>query len=352
MRRHGFVSLQNMSTKQQELRWGLIGASDIAATRMIPAINAQPDSVVHSVVSGNVDHAKLYAKRNSIPVAHENLETFLADPDLDIVYISSTNEKHREQALASIRARKPVLCEKPLALKLADAREMVSAAAQASLPFGTNHHLRCAPTHRTIRRLVQEGVIGQPLAARVFHAVYLPPRLQGWRLDNPAAGAGVTLDITVHDADTLHFALGVRAQEVVAQSLSQGLGQGGVEDTIMGVIRFEGNILAQFHDSFTIRHASTGFEIHGTEGSLLATDVMTQEPVGRVVLRRRTEETEIDLGDREDLYSFAVRHFNAAARGDGHPAATGEDGIRSLAVALAAVDSIKTGKRTKVQYDG
>ncbi len=314
-----------MSTKQQKLRWGLIGASDIAATRMIPAINAQPDSTVHSVVSGNADHAKSYATKNSIPKAHENLETFLADPDLDIVYISSTN--------------------------LTDAREIVSAAAQASLPFGTNHHLRCAPTHRTLRRLVQEGAIGQPLAARVFHAVYLPPRLQGWRLDNPAAGAGVTLDITVHDADTLHFALGVRAEEVIAQSLSQGLGQGGVEDTIMGVIRFEGNILAQFHDSFTVRHTSTGFEIHGTEGSLLATDVMTQEPVGRIILRRGTEVTEIDPGPVENLYAFAVRHFNAAARGDGHPAATGEDGIRSLAVALAAVESIKTGKRTKVQYE-
>ncbi len=318
---------------------------------MIPAINAQPDSGVHSVVSGNADHAKSYAKKNSIPQTHESLETFLADPDLDIVYISSTNEKHREQALASIHAGKPVLCEKPLALNLSDAREMVRAAAQAGLVFGTNHHLRCAPTHRTLRRLVQEGTIGQPLAARVFHAVYLPPRLQGWRLDNPAAGAGVTLDITVHDADTLHFALGVPAEEVVAQSTSQGLGQGGVEDTIMGVIRFEGNILAQFHDSFTIRHTSTGFEIHGTEGSLLATDVMTQEPVGRIILRRGTEETEIDPGAREDLYSFAVRHFNAAVRGEGKPAATGEDGIRSLAVALAAVESVKTGKRTRVQYE-
>jgi 1,5-anhydro-D-fructose reductase (1,5-anhydro-D-mannitol-forming) len=201
-----------MSAKQQKLRWGLIGASDIAETRMIPAINAQPDSTVYSVVSGNPDHAKSYAKKNSIRKADENLERFLADPDLDIVYISSTNEKHQQQALASIRAGKHVLCEKPLALNLTDAREMVRAAAQAGLVFGTNHHLRCAPTHRALRRLVQEGKIGQPLAARVFHAVYLPPRLQGWRLDNPAAGGGVTLDITVHDADTLHFLLGVGAE--------------------------------------------------------------------------------------------------------------------------------------------
>lgn len=340
-----------MSKKQEKLRWGLIGASDIAETRMIPAINGQADSIVHSVVSGSVAHAKSYAKKNAIPKAYENLEAFLDDPDLDLVYISSTNEKHYEQALASIRAGKPVLCEKPLALNLPAAREMVNAAARAGLAFGTNHHLRCAVTHRTVRRLVQEGTIGRPLAARVFHAVFLPPRLQGWRLDNPAAGAGVTLDITVHDADTLHFVLGVRAEEVIAQSVSQGLGQGGVEDAIMGVIRFEGNILAQFHDAFTIRHTLTGFEIHGAEGSILATNVMTQEPVGRVVLRRGTEEKKIDPGPPENLYSFAVRHFNAAVHGKGEPAATGEDGIRSLAVALAALESIKTGKRTKVKYD-
>jgi 1,5-anhydro-D-fructose reductase (1,5-anhydro-D-mannitol-forming) len=340
-----------MSKKQQKLRWGLIGASDIAETRMIPAINAQADSIVHSVVSGSGVHARSYAKKNSIPSVHENLEAFLADPDLDVVYISSTNEKHHEQALAAIRAGKPVLCEKPLALNLPDAREIVRAAARAGLAFGTNHHLRCAATHRTLRRLIREGTIGKPLAARVFHAVFLPPRLQGWRLDNPEAGAGVTLDITVHDADTLHFALGARAEEVIAQSVSQGLGQRGVEDAIMGVIRFEGNLLVQFHDAFTIRHALTGFEIHGTEGSFLATNVMTQEPVGRIVLRRGTEETKIDPGPPENLYCFAVRHFNAAVRGKGEPAATGEDGIRSLAVALAALESTKTGKRAKVHYD-
>ena len=69
-------------SKQQKLRWGLIGASDIAETRMIPAINAQPDSGVHSVVSGNADHAKSYAKKNSISQAHESLETFLAEPGI------------------------------------------------------------------------------------------------------------------------------------------------------------------------------------------------------------------------------------------------------------------------------
>ncbi|HZC36212.1 MAG TPA: Gfo/Idh/MocA family oxidoreductase [Chthoniobacterales bacterium] len=340
-----------MSKNRTNLRWGLIGASDIAETRMIPAINVQPDSVVHSIVSGSAGYAEAYAKKNSIPHAYHRLGAFLADPDLDVVYISSRNEKHREQALASFEAGKPVLCEKPLALNLADARAMVDVAAGNRLVFGTNHHLRAAVTHRTLRRLIQEGAIGQPLGVQVCNATYLAPRLQGWRLDCASAGGGVIMDLTVHDVDIIHFVLGLCGEEVMAQCASQGLGQNGLEDSVMGVIKFEGNILGQFYDSFVTRYASTGVEIHGTEGSLVATDVMKQDPIGRIVLCHNAERREISAGRPEDLYAVTVRRFNEAVRGTGEPVATGEDGAKSLAVALAVSESIKTGRRTKIRYD-
>jgi 1,5-anhydro-D-fructose reductase (1,5-anhydro-D-mannitol-forming) len=97
-------------------------------------------------------------------------------------------------------------------------------------------------------------------------------------------------------------------------------------------------------------HARTGLEVHGTDGSLYATDVMTQDPIGRVVLRRDEREEEVDLGVPEDLYVRAVRLFNAATRGEGAPAATGEDGIRSLAVGLAVQEAARTGRTTPVRY--
>ena len=100
-----------------------------------------------------------------------------------------------------------MLCEKPLALNLADARAMVAECETRGVVMATNHHLRNAATHRAMREAIAEGRIGTPLFARVFHAVYLPPHLQGWRIENPQAGGGVMLDITVHDADTLRFVL-------------------------------------------------------------------------------------------------------------------------------------------------
>ena len=85
------------------LGWGLIGASDIAQTRMIPAINAQPDSRVVAVMSSQLERARQYAERNSIPSAYGSLEAVLADPQVDVVYISTTNELHEEQTIAAAR---------------------------------------------------------------------------------------------------------------------------------------------------------------------------------------------------------------------------------------------------------
>jgi 1,5-anhydro-D-fructose reductase (1,5-anhydro-D-mannitol-forming) len=339
-----------MSQAKAELQWALIGASDIAKTRMIKAINMQPDSRVMAVFSSNADRARAYAAENGIPKAYDTLAGLLEDPQIDVVYISSTNDLHRDQAFAAAAAGKHILCEKPLALSVADAGQMVKRAESANVAFGTNHHLRNAVTHRTLRKLVKEGAIGKPLAARVFHAVYLPPRLQGWRLTGAEAGGGVILDITVHDTDTLRFVLGLEVEDVIARSASQGLAPGGMEDAVMGVMYFGDGVLAQFHDAFTIKHAPTGLEIHGTEGSLIAVDVMTQDPVGRVVLRRESEESQVKLDPPEDLYAHAVRHFNQAVRTGSQPFATGEDGVRSLAVALAALESSKSGCRATVSY--
>ena len=99
--------------------------------------------------------------------------------------------------------------------------------------MGTNHHLRNAATHRAMREAIIDGRIGKPLFARVFHAVYLPPHLQGWRIDKPEAGGGVVLDITVHDADTLRFVLGDEPVAVSAMTSHGGMaheGAGGRRD--------------------------------------------------------------------------------------------------------------------------
>jgi 1,5-anhydro-D-fructose reductase (1,5-anhydro-D-mannitol-forming) len=327
------------------VRWGLIGASTIAKEWMIGAIRAAGGEVV-AVMSSDPSRARGYAAENGIANATDDLAALLGS-GIDAVYVSTTNELHKAQTLAAAAAGKHVLCEKPLALTLSDAREMVAACAAASVVMGTNHHLRNAASHRAMREAISAGRIGKPLFARVFHAVFLPPHLQGWRIKTPGAGAGVVMDITVHDADTLRFVLDDEPVEVTALTQVGGMAAQGIEDGVMGVVRFRSGLLAQFHDAFTTRFARTGFEVHGTDGSLVATDCMTQQPVGEVRLRNGSGEELLPLR-HENLYERSLGAFHAAVQGQGRPAATGEDGVRSMALAIATLESAATGRVARV----
>jgi 1,5-anhydro-D-fructose reductase (1,5-anhydro-D-mannitol-forming) len=298
-------------------------------------------------MSASAERAQAYAAENGIEGAFSDLEALLA-ADIDAVYISTTNELHLPQALAAAAAGKHVLCEKPLALSSADARAMVEACREAGVAMGTNHHLRNAGAHRAMREAIASGRIGEAVAARVFHAVYLPPHLQGWRLQRPEAGGGVVLDITVHDADTLRFVLGENPVEVTAFTQSMGMAGAGLEDGAMCVWRFNSGLLAQSHEGFTTAHAGNGFEVHGTEGSLIATGVMTQKPAGSVVLRTARGEEELSF-DRDDLYARSLKNFHAAIQGKGNPSATGEDGVWSLACAEAALESASRGGAVQIE---
>ncbi|MFC2969228.1 Gfo/Idh/MocA family protein [Acidimangrovimonas pyrenivorans] len=332
------------------MNWGLIGASTIAAQHMIAAFRSVSAGQVSWVVSGSADHAAGYAAEHGIASHGTDLEAMLADPAIDSVYISSTNEKHRAQALAAIAAGKHVLCEKPLAMTVADAREMVQAAEAAGVTFATNHHLRNAGSHLAIRDLIASGRIGRVLSLRVHHAVYLPPHLQGWRINDAAAGGGVIPDITVHDADTVRFHLGEDPAEVTAIAGASGLGEG-VEDSVMSVWTMPSGAMVFAHESFTHRFAGSGIEAHGTEGSIFARGVMTQRPLGEVELVTGAGREAVPF-DAHDLYARGVARFVAAAAGQGRPAADGWDGVKSLAVADAVRTAAAEGRRVAVNYEG
>jgi len=332
------------------MNWALIGASTIASQYMIDAIRAQPDAEVTAVLSSNALRGRDYAARHDIGQAYTDLDELLADASIEGVYISTTNEKHYPQAMAAIAAGKHVMCEKPLAMTLVEAADMVAAAEKAGLVFGTNHHLRNAGSHMAIREAIAQGRVGEVQSVRIGHAVMLPPNLQGWRIDNPAAGGGVIPDIVVHDADTVRFHLNEDPTEVVAIARSDSLGQG-VEDSVMSVWQMQSGAMVQTHEGFTIRYAGTSFEVHGTEGSIVARNVMTQQPVGEVILRKEGSEEPLSFSDH-NLYGRSMGLFMDAVAGKGAPSATGIDGVKSLAVALAVKDAATSGQRVAVDYEG
>jgi 1,5-anhydro-D-fructose reductase (1,5-anhydro-D-mannitol-forming) len=328
------------------MRWGFIGASNIAE-RVIPSLRKIPGQELVGVVSRVATRAQAFATAHGLAQAHTELAGFFAEGRLDAVYISSTNEQHHAQTLAALAAGCHVMCEKPLAISVADGRGMVVAAQVAGRVLATNHHLRASACHAQIRTLIAHGSIGRVHGVQVSHAVHLPPHLQGWRLAAPEAGGGVVLDILVHDADLLRFLLQADPVHISTETRQAGLGQGNVEDSAMSVIGFDNGALAMCHESFVARDALTRLHVLGTEGSIYAEGSLTQAGTARLWLRNAQGEQELAV-PAVDLYEAGFSAFVQACAGQGAPLSTGADGVLAMATALAGLASARTGQRQPV----
>lgn len=325
------------------LRWALIGASDIAATRLIPAINGVGDTIT-AVQSGSPDWAAAYAATHTIDFWTTSVDELLSRVDVDAVYVSSTNEKHHDQVVAAAAAGKHVLAEKPLALTVADARAMVEACQRAGVVMATNHHLPASPTHRVMRTLVADGAIGQVRAIHVNHSVGLPQHLQGWRVDDPIGG-GVAYDVFVHDMAAVRALIGGQALRVYAAERTGAV----VAQSLMTVVNWTDEVIVQTHDSYDNYHLPTWLEILGTQGAIRSSGCMTGDPIGEVQLFKDHQVTDIEVGPRDDLYVTTVRAFDRAVHEGATPLVTGWDGVRSLAAVEAAQASLRSGCGADVQ---
>lgn len=329
------------------MRWGLIGASTIAGEWMVSAIRAVGDEVI-GVISANAQRAHAFALQHGLDQAEARLEE-LNGWHIDAVYISSTNEKHEAQVLYAAAQGWHVLCEKPISTTLDAARRMVEACHRSKVVMGVNHHLRHNSAHLHMREMIRDGQLGQLVAARVHHAVYLPPHLQGWRLTDKAAGGGVVMDIAVHNADSLAFLLGEYPVEVQAMASTTGMAQG-MEDHALSLWRYPSGLIASTHQGFTTPYARVGLEIHGTEGSIHGDGILHQRADGCLTLRNAAGEVPITL-DQTNLYERCLQNFHLAIRGEPNNLADGLSGLRSLAVALAVLESAQKGQAVQVRYE-
>jgi 1,5-anhydro-D-fructose reductase (1,5-anhydro-D-mannitol-forming) len=330
------------------LRWALLGASWIAETRLLPALRRDGHAVV-SVVSGTRQRAEQFASAHGIDLATTDLVEGLEAAGAQAVYVSSTNDRHRLLAEAAAERGLHVLCEKPLADDLADAAAIVTACRGAGVVLGVNHHLVAAGTNVAIRRLAEQGAIGEVRGVRVHHARLLPAELRTWRLsDQP--GAGVVPDVGSHDASLINALLAPRMPlEAAAIGVRQGDWDARSDDAAMSVVRYDGGVLAQTHDAFTTPHAPTRFEVLGSQGAIVGIDVLSQDPVGEIHLYTDRGAETVEPADRDDLYTKVVRAFCAATRGEGRPTVTGEEALLAARVAGAIAESARTGRRTPIE---
>jgi len=150
------------------LRWGVLSPARIATTKVIPATQAADRCEVVAIASRSADRAAAAASALGIPRAYGSYEELLADPAVDAVYVPLPNHLHAEWTVAAARAGKHVLCEKPLALSVADAERMVAACEEAGVLLQEAFMYRLHPSWVAVRDLVASGRLGHVRAVDVW----------------------------------------------------------------------------------------------------------------------------------------------------------------------------------------
>jgi predicted dehydrogenase len=149
----------------QAIRWGILGAGGIAAT-VGADIAATPGNVIQAVGAREADRAAAFAAAHDVPRSYGSYAELLADPDVDVVYLATTHGQHRDQALQTLRAGKPMLVEKAFTLNARQAREVVAEARARRLFCMEAMWTRLNPLIRQAVDIAHSGRIGDVVGVR------------------------------------------------------------------------------------------------------------------------------------------------------------------------------------------
>jgi xylose dehydrogenase (NAD/NADP) len=215
----------------------VLGAADIAARAMLPALSASRNGEVVAIASRTPDRARDLARRHGIRRAHADYDALLADPEVDAVYVPLPNSLHREWSQRALAQGKHVLCEKPLAMDAAEAEAMASSARCAG------RLLMEAVMYRFHPRLRE--LVARLRGVRYLHAGFGFPisAPENYRM-RPEMGGGALLDVGCYLVDVARWVLGEPVRVEATAHLS------GVDLSFSALLAFSGGEQASLYGSF------------------------------------------------------------------------------------------------------
>jgi predicted dehydrogenase len=267
------------------IRWGVLGAGSIARAF---ASDLQRVTGAELVAIASRSPAKLREMASSYPRAriYDEYSALVRDSEVDIVYVATTNQLHKDHALLCLKSGKPVLCEKPFTVTAGEARAVIEAARRRGLFCMEAMWTRCLPLMRALPALLDAGAIGD---VRMLRADFgsLPPFDPSNRYFNPALGGGAMLDLGVYLVSLASFLFG--APKSVTSEAS--IGKTGVDEQSAALLAYENGRLATISCSVVTRLPTEAL-IVGTRGqirihapvhrpSALTVTVFTDVPAGR-----------------------------------------------------------------------
>jgi len=340
-------------------KFGVIGCGS-AAVPVCEALFASPLTALARVHDLDLGLARDLGERYGVPYAGP-VDEVLGNPEVEAVYIAVPHDQLYPLARRALEAGKHVLVEKPMALTLAHADDLIALSEERRLALGVFYELRHATPHIQARELIRAGALGAIIGVRIqtlidkplsyWQSGYGGRSANTWRGQKARAGGGVVLMNTSHQLDALRYITGLEVASVSAE-IGTLTAPVEVEDIAAATLRFNngavGSIFAGAHMASS-RVGSECFDIFGTQGQLKMPDAYGDGPL-QVFLRQGWGDIPANVwhsvpGLVANVYRETVEAFAYAVQ-QGQPAPTsGHDARRVLATVLALYQSAEA-KRT------
>jgi predicted dehydrogenase len=314
------------------INWGMIGCGNVTEVKSGPAFNKVKNSRLVAVMRRNAALAEDYAQRHNVPKFYTNATELINDKDITAVYIATPPASHAGYAIETIKARKPVYIEKPMALNYRECLRINKTAQKYNVPVFVAYYRRGLPGFNMVKNMIENGSIGKVhlVQMQLFKAPSADEK-QGklpWRVDPAISGGGHFFDLASHQLDWLDFVFGP-----VIKVKSVALNQGGLykaEDFVTAEFVFNNNVVGTGTWCFnaSLESGRDVIEIIGEKG-FIRFSTFSFEPI---ILTNESGRQEFINERPENVQYYLIDKIVQALGGKGSSPSTGESGARTCRV--------------------
>ncbi|MBV7508367.1 Gfo/Idh/MocA family oxidoreductase [Bacillus sp. sid0103] len=340
----------------EKLRVGIIGCGSIAQHRHIPEYQANRNVEIVAVCDIDEERVKEIAEKYEL-AAYTSFDELISSGTVDAVSVCTPNYLHAPISIAALNANLHVLCEKPMATSKQEAEAMIAAAKESGKKLMIAHNQRFVPSHQRARQLIASGEIGKIYSFRTAFGHGGP---EGWSVDGKdswffqkeKAFVGAMGDLGVHKTDLLRYVLGEEIVEVGAFVETSSKEFADVDDNAVCVLKTESGMIGTLAASWSYKGKEDNSTIIYGEKAILRLEdnptysLVVQYANGEVVNYELGKIQSNDEGGQNNTH--VIEKFVDSVLQDQEPPVPGEEGMKSLEVILAALESNETKKIVKV----
>ncbi len=352
----------------EKVRFGIIGAGAIVRENHVPAIKKLAEAELVAICRRNKKKANELAREWQVKEVYYDYRDLVKSKNIDAVIVATPNVYHKENTVAAAKEGKHVLCEKPMATNLKDAKKMIRACRENKVKLQVGFNQRFFNHIKIVKRLVEEKVIGE---VKAFNTTYreswdLYPVESDYRNHADLSGGACLIDLGIHKIDLVRYLLG-DIKEICAEVKHSAM-PAKLDDNAWILCNLNNGITGCVSSDRFSPAVDGSFSIFGTEG-MICFNAEIYSPFGPVPLSVYTKKPSEKIPDfvreffypqyvgskpekswinitpsNQNPYQKQIEDFCQSILKNKEPSVTGEDGLKALEIVLAAYKSAKERK--------